>query len=105
MSYITFSSKFKFLVRFKLLDNYQYEDKDYNLFGDGPCGDSEPRYSVTVNPVTQSIAGSFILKNINILNPTIYVVQHKVQQKNLYIPSHNVMFCENIADISRVNSN
>lgn len=68
MSYITFSSKFKFLVRFKLLDNYQYEDKDYNLFGDGPCGDSEPMYSVTVNPVNQSIAGSFILRDNSQLN-------------------------------------
>ena len=63
MSYITFSTKFKFIVRFKLFDNFQYDDENYNLFGDGPCGDNPPKYSVTINPVKQTITGKFSLRN------------------------------------------
>lgn len=63
MSYITFAKKFKFIVRFKLFDKFPYEDKEYNLFGDGPCSGREPHYGVTVNPVQKSINGTFLLQN------------------------------------------
>lgn len=63
MSYITFAKKFKFIVRFKLFDTFPYEDKEYNLFGDGPCSGREPHYGVTVNPIQKSITGNFRLEN------------------------------------------
>ncbi|XP_052098952.1 uncharacterized protein LOC127733679 [Mytilus californianus] len=68
MSYITFASKFKFMVRFKTMEDFTYEDKNYNLFGDGPCSNRAPYYGVTINPVQKSIAGNFLLQNNSPLN-------------------------------------
>ncbi|XP_071168847.1 uncharacterized protein [Mytilus edulis] len=68
MSYITFAHKFKFMVRFKTMEDFTYEDKNYNLFGDGPCSNRAPYYGVTINPVQKSIAGNFILNNNSPLN-------------------------------------
>ncbi|XP_062593409.1 uncharacterized protein LOC134254892 [Saccostrea cucullata] len=62
MSYITFAAMFKFLVRFKLSDNHPYEDKFYSLISDGPCKDSTPQYSISVNPVRREIHSFMALR-------------------------------------------
>lgn len=55
MSYITFAPKFKFQIRFRLREDYPYEDEFYTLISDGPCEGSQPQYSVSVNPVRREI--------------------------------------------------
>lgn len=47
MSYITFAPKFKFQIRFRLREDYPYEDEFYTLISDGPCEGSQPQYSVS----------------------------------------------------------
>ncbi|XP_061172003.1 uncharacterized protein LOC133181530 [Saccostrea echinata] len=67
MSYITFAVTFKFLVRFKLSRNYPYEDKFYSLISDGPCEESIPQYSISVNPVRREIRSFMALRKNDVM--------------------------------------
>lgn len=72
MSYITFASKFKFVFRFKLLANYKYQDKEYHLFGDGPCRQYKtPKYSVSMNPIKKEVYVKLMLRNKSTMNMTL----------------------------------
>lgn len=68
MSYITFAPKFKFQIRFRLREDYPYEDEFYTLISDGPCEGSQPQYSVSVNPVRREIHSFIKLKSENELD-------------------------------------
>lgn len=68
MSYITFAPKFKFQIRFRLREDYPYEDEFYTLISDGPCEGFQPQYSVSVNPVRREIHSFMKLKSENELD-------------------------------------
>ena len=63
MSHITFAPNFQFLARFRLREDYPYEDAFYTLIADGPCEGLPQQYSVTVNPIRREIHSFIKLKN------------------------------------------
>ena len=63
MSHITFAPNFQFLARFRLREDYPYEDTFYTLIADGPCEGLPQQYSVTVNPIRREIHSFIKLKN------------------------------------------
>ncbi|OWF38349.1 hypothetical protein KP79_PYT17270 [Mizuhopecten yessoensis] len=68
MSYITFAHRFKFMLRFKLHENFEYQDQLYNLFGDGPCGNYTSKYRISVNPVKREVHADVTLRNRAMVN-------------------------------------
>ncbi|XP_060076570.1 uncharacterized protein LOC132556194 [Ylistrum balloti] len=68
MSYITFANRFKFMLRFKLQEDFEYQDRLYNLLGDGPCGNYTSKYRISINPVKREVYADVTLRNRAMIN-------------------------------------
>lgn len=76
------------MFRFRLDEDFKYEDRRYTLFGDGPCGNYTSKYSVGVNPMKREVHADITLRNRGVVNLVLTGVVSLHHREGYHTQSH-----------------